>query len=465
MYGLPGNSSVVCRFGFGLAVLSLGWASQLCAAPLSFEEALARLERNPGFEASAAQRAGADAAHDAARALRYPHLGLSGVYGRFSDPVEIDLQPLNDLVHLIDPQLPALPNPVLQPERFAFAMATVTWPVFTGGRVDAAQRATAAGQRSAQAQQDATRNALLLDLVARYHGVTIAERAASVQDGMVESLREHLRNARALEGEGQISAAERMRAEVALAQAEAAQQQRRHALELARAGLANLLGVDPQVEPVTALAEPPPAEAQADLQIAALASHPILQRLAALAEQAEQGVRAARAEYRPMIAVVGGYKVYSYQLPELIPEWTVGVNLTMPLFDGGARRAKVAGARAQWDEARALQREAEERIRLLVQERYLAQDDARRRLDVAMRMETLASESLRLQKVAFREGVGRSVDVVDAENALATARLAWLAARYDSALAWTALMLAADRRLEVERVFSHPSPEVESDAL
>ncbi|MEZ0471000.1 TolC family protein [Luteimonas salinilitoris] len=425
---------------------------------------MARLERNPSFEASAAQRAGADAAHDTARALRYPHIGLSGVYGRFSDPVEIDLGPLNDLIHLIDPQLPALPNPVLQPERFAFAMATVTWPVFTGGRIDAARQATAAGQRSAQAKQDATRNALVLDLVARYHGVTIAERAASVQDGMVESLREHLRNARALEGEGQIAAAERMRAEVALAQAEAAQQQRRHALQLARAGLANLLGVDPQVEPVTALAEPPPPEAQTDLQTAALASHPVLQQLAALAEQAEQGVRAARAEYWPTIAVVGGYEVYNYQLPELIPEWTVGVNLTMPLFDGGARRAKVAGARAQWDEAKALQREAGDRIRLLVQERYLAQDDARRRLDVAVRTETLASESLRLQKVAFREGVGRSVDVVDAENALATARLARLAARYDSALAWTALMLAAGRRLEVERVFSRPGPEVESDA-
>lgn len=465
MHSLPGYSSYVRCVGFGLAALLVGWAGPLCATPLSFQEALVRLERNPSFQASVAQRAGADAAHDAARALRYPHFGLSGVYGRFSDPVEIDLRPLNDLVHRIDPRLPALPNPVLQPERFAFAMATVTWPVFTGGRIDAAQHAAAAGQRGAQAQQDATRDALLFDLVARYHGVTIAERAASVQDGVVESLREHLRNARALEGEGQIAAAERMRAEVALAQAESAQQQRHHALALARAGLANLLGIDPQIEPVTALAEPPPPEAQANLQAAALASHPVLQQVAALAQQAEQGVRAARAEYLPTIAIVGGYKIYSYQLPELIPEWTVGVNLTMPLFDGGARRAKVFGARAKLDEAQALQREAEDRIRLLVQERYLAQDDARRRLDVAVRTQALASESLRLQKVAFREGVGRSVDVVDAENALATARLARLAARYDSALAWTALMLAASRRSEVERVFSRPGPEAESDAF
>lgn len=459
----PRWRSCAGRVGLGLVVL-LAWAGPLRAAALSFEQALARLERNPSFEASVAQHASADAAHDAARALRYPQLGLSGFYGRYSDPVEIDLRPLNELLHLIDPRLPTIPNPVLQPERFAFAMATVTWPVFTGGRINAAQRATEAGARGAHAQQDATRDALLFDLVSRYHGVTVAARAAQVQDGVVEGLREHLRNARAFERHGQIAAAERMRAEVALAQAEAAQQQRHHALELARAGLANLLGVDPQVEPVTALAELPPAGAQAELQAAALESHPVLQQSAALTSQAEQGVRAARAEYWPTIVAAGGYELYNYQLPELIPQWTVGVTLTLPLFDGGARRAKVAGARAKLEEAQALQREAEDRIRLLVQERYLAQDDARRRLDVALRTQALAMESLRLQKVAFREGVGRSADVIDAENALATARLARLAARYDSALAWTALMLAAGRRGEVERVFSRPGPEAESDA-
>lgn len=446
----------------GVLALLLAMAEPLAATPLSFSDALVRLQRHPALEANRARRLSAEAERDAARALYYPQVGLSGFYGRFSDPIEANLGPLNDLLHRIDPNLPGIPNPVLQPEVFGFAMAAVTWPVYTGGRVGAANRAGDAGLRAADAGHRAAHDALLLDLVARYHGVTLAARAAAVQNGVVDSLREHLRNARALEANGQISAADRMRVEVALAQAEAAQQQRRHALELAQAGLGSLLDIATAPSPTTPLGELTAPDALIDLQVAATGNNPLLQQLDAVERQAEQGVRAARGEYRPTVALVGGYKLGDYQLPELIPEWTVGATLTLPLFDGGARRAKVAGARARLREARALRREAADKVRLLVRERYLAYEDAHRRWEVAGRAEALASESLRLQRVAFREGVGRSVDVVDAENALAAARLSRLAARFDSVVAWTGLMLAAGRRGDVERVLSHPLPE--SDA-
>lgn len=435
----------------------------VAAEPLSFAAALVRLESHPTLEASQAQGRAATAVRDSARALRFPQVGLSGTYGRFSDPVELDLGELNAKIHELNPAIPTIPNLVLQPESFGFATATLAWPVFTGGRIDAAQRAGEAGIRVSDAQREATRDALLLDLVTRYHGATIAARAAAVQDSVVDSLREHLRHARTLENQGQIAAVERMRAEVALAQAEALQLQRRHVLALARAGLANLLGTGQDVDPTTILTQVPPPPVLATLQTTASQTHPLPQQLQAVTAQAEQGVRVARADYWPTIALLGGYKIDSYQLPELIPEWTVGATLTWPLFDGGARSAKVAGARAKLIEAQALQREAADKVGLLVHERYLAQEDAGRRAEVAERTEALASESLRLQRVAFREGMGRSIDVVDAENALATARLARLAADYDSAVAWAGLMLAAGHRHEVERVFSHSGPEAEPD--
>jgi len=357
---------------------------------------------------------------------------------------------------MLDPNLPAIPNPVLQPDTFGFAMATVTWPVFTGGRIRAARHAAQAGIDAAAAGLDVVRDGLLLDLVARYHGLRIAREAADVQAGVVGSLQRHLRNAEALEREGQIARADRMRAEVALAQAEASLQQRRHAADLAEAALASLLESDDDaLDPVTPLAELPPLPELARLQDEAARTHPLLRQLDALIAQAAQGVRAARAEYAPTIVFAGAYELESHQLPELIPEWTAGITMRLPLFDGGARRAKVSAAGALHDEAVAARREADDRIRLLVRERRLAGDDALRRVDVARRTVALAGESLRMQRLAFAEGEARSIDVVDSENALALARLGLLAARYDHALGWAWAMLAAGRRGAVERAFSN----------
>ncbi|MGH8473158.1 MAG: TolC family protein, partial [Gammaproteobacteria bacterium] len=111
-----------------LAALVVG---PVAAEPLSFAAALVRLESHPTLEASQAQGRAATAVRDSARALRFPQVGLSGTYGRFSDPVELDLGDLNALSHVLHPAHPTIPNPVLQPESFGFATATLAWPVFT----------------------------------------------------------------------------------------------------------------------------------------------------------------------------------------------------------------------------------------------------------------------------------------------------------------------------------------------
>lgn len=432
--------------------------------PIAFAEALVRLDANPGLAASLARQESAEAARDGARALRYPSIEIGATYARISDPIELDLRRLNGVLQGIDPGLPAIPNPVLQPDTFGVASARLTWPVFTGGRITAANRAAEAGLAAAGAQGDATRDSLLLDLVTRYHGVGVAAQALAVEDGTVDSLRSHLAHAQALEREGQIAKADRMRAEVALAQAETSRQQRSHALDMARAALASLLGMNGEPDPVTRLGVPPPLKELPALQDEALDANPVLRQLDAVVAQAGQGVRAARAEYWPTVAIIGNYEFASYHLPELNPEWGVLAMLKMPLFDGGERRSKVSSATAKLHEAEALRRDGEDKIRLLVRQRWLDCDDASRRVEVAARTVALARESLRMQRLAFDEGEARSIDVVDAENALAKARLGRLAARYDHALAWTALMLAAGRRGEVEREFSRGSTESDGDA-
>ncbi|WP_197023828.1 TolC family protein [Microbulbifer sp. HZ11] len=426
--------------------------------PLTFASAVQHLQQNPLLEAGRAQLAGAQAKSSAARALALPQLGVISTYGNFSDAVEVDLGFLNQVLDSIDPAIPEIPNPILQPRDFAFTMATLTWPVFTGGRTSSLRQASAIGIEVASAGQDVTENTLMLDLTARYFGVSVSERALQVQSAVVGSLRTHLQHARALENEGQIAAADRMRAEVALAQAEVLEQERRHALENTRAGLSSLLGLENRA---VSVASAPPSQLPSpqglpQLLADAQRANPLIRQLNATARQAEQVVSVARSEYWPDVTIIGGFELHSYQLPELIPDWTVTANLTFKIFDGGARRAGVSLAQEEWRATRALAKEAEERVQLNVETRYSAFLDAQSRGQVTRKTERLAAESLRMQRAAFAAGEGRSIDVIDAENALAGARLQRLAADYDSLIAWTSLMLASGHETTVLDVLARP---------
>ncbi len=435
------------------AIIVLAVASLAVAEPLSFSSAADRLSLAPTQRAAESRLSQAQAQSEAASGLGLPNFDLGGQIVRIKDPIEVNFAPLNTMLEQLLPGAIPLPNPVLQQDLFAAAEAGLRWPLFTGGRATAAREAAHLGAAAAQWGSTVASDALFVELLTRYYAVTVAQQAVDVQEALLNGLRLHDRNARSLYDNDQISRTERLAAEVALAQGEQSMLSRRHTLTLANSALASLLSLSSPLDPVTELTVPRLDAPLSALQADAEASNPALKQLDSLRAQAEQGVRAAKGEYLPTVELVGVYRVGSYQLPELLPRWIAAINISVPVFDGGIRRGRVGEARAKLSEAGALHAKAAEELHLLVEQRYLAYQDALERIAVSDRTITLTDDSLRSQRLAFVEGVGRSADVVDAENAAAGAKLARLAARYDAAIAYGTLMLAAGRREQAENFF------------
>ncbi|MGH8235644.1 MAG: TolC family protein, partial [Steroidobacteraceae bacterium] len=423
------------------------------AEPLSFAGALERLQETPAEHAAQARWAEAQSKVHSARSLGLPTVELAAQYAHLDSPIEVDLSPLNDLLRLLFPGATPIPNPILQEDRFGIAEVTVRWPIFAGGRIGAARAAASLGASAAHWARTTADDALFLELVTRYYAVSVAQRAVEVQEALLSGLGQHDRNARALYDNDQISHVERLVSAVALAQGEQSALNRRHTLALARSALATLLSLPDAPDPVTELTVPKLDSQLNTLHSDAEATNPLLRQLVEVRAQAEQGVKAAKGEYLPTVALFGAYKLDSYQLPELLPRWVAGVSISVPVFDGGLRRSHLDEARAKLAQASALNHKAVDELRLLVEQRYLAYQDALARIKVSERTVTLTEERLRAERAAFGEGVGRSVDVIDAENAAAGAKLAQLAARYDAAVDYATLMLAAGHRKEAENHF------------
>lgn len=137
---------------------------------------------------------------------------------------------------------------------------------------------------------------------------------------------------------------------------------------------------------------------------------------------ARRGLRAARAEWLPVIGLFADDGATSNSYTHLLNTYSYGVQLSVPLFDGFRVRAST-------DAASAVVRQAETRARDLAVQVEADLATARLDLDAAREQRDASAERLRLaeQELAqardrFRAGVAGNADVISAQLNLDSAR-------------------------------------------
>lgn len=165
---------------------------------------------------------------DAGKSLSYPSLDLTGSYTHLEKPIELDLRDLNPLAAIDVAQLPpalgqaigAIPGslfvtPFTEQDVFRSSLQAM-WPIYTGGKITAAQGIQAAQVAEQEQQLALSQRDLFSQLVERYYAVAVTAALADTQLQLVESLSLHADHAQKLEKQGQIAKVERLNAQVAL---------------------------------------------------------------------------------------------------------------------------------------------------------------------------------------------------------------------------------------------------------
>lgn len=428
---------------------------------LSFTDAAERLAERSELLAAEREVIGrAEAELADARSRRLPEAGLSATYVHLSDPIRLDLQPLRNYINQLEPGIPPgfLPGDLeLQSRSFGRAAATVSWPVFTGGRIQAGIDAAQASVAASQATFDGVSAEMQSLLVQRYFTQVLAAQAYTVRAATTKTLEEHLNRAQRLQEEGQVARTEVLRARVAWSEARSDLESARHNLRLAESALAALLASSEPFELSSALPHAPDLPALQPLIEQARQANPSLRAAREQQQRAEAGVRAARGEQLPTVALFAEHALYDYNLDLLSSDWVVGVRLQWTLFGGGSSRHRTTAARMQADEVSYRLAHGTRDIELLLRQQHSQLANALSRLEAYADMRELADESLRAQQRAFEAGVASSLDVVDAELAVQRVALGVLSARYESLLAATRLYEAAGQTQRIKQWFEAES--------
>jgi outer membrane protein len=323
------------------------------------------------------------------------------------------------------------------------AQANVSQLLFGSGRVLASTRAARAQIAGAVADYEGARQTLLLDVTRAYADVRQAQAVVAARETTVSNLQRLLEYAQAQFDAGVVT-----RTDVAQAQARYAQ---------ARTQLVQAQGqMAAAVEAYRRLVGRPPADLQAPTAATGLPTsldsaletavdnNPTLISAQADTRLADANVDSAAAQGRLNVTLDAGYSLgadFDDDLSESSND-TLGVRFSLPLFQGGEIRSRTRQARALRS-ASNLDLAATER---LVQEDVTnawtglasarsAVNSAREQVEAA----ELAYEGVRLEQ---ETGLRSTVEVLDQEADLLTARIALAAAERDLVVAERQLLAA-----------------------
>lgn len=376
------------------------------------------------------------------KGLLYPSVNAYGAGLIFDKKTDLSFNKYRDglsgILNLPNPEV--LGNwlvPVAKKE-MAFGGFNALWPVFTGGKINAAIKAGEIENQISKQDIESTENRLISELAQRYFQVKLADEALIVRKQVLEGIKKHLFNATKLEENGIIAPSEKLVADVAVSEANRELLTAEKNTKLARTALANTLDAE---EINNSLSTPfissIPLNSLQSYKEAAVKNYPELKKVLLQKDLADQGIKAKKSMYYPDVALFGqtillhndpiGFGILdsSRERP-----WVVGVGISYNIFSGMRHKNELKAAQSVRKGIDFLEAKAQKDVTTLVESLYFEIQKCNDELNNLKVQEQLAQELVRARTKAFAEGLATSTDVVDAENGLSVIKLLALNTKY-----------------------------------
>lgn len=309
---------------------------------------------------------------------------------------------------------------------------SLSWLLFDFGRNAALARSAAEAWQAAQLDLRSTEVDTAFNVRSAYFDLVKQQELVVVATETVQQFQTRLDQVKGFVSAGTRIPYDQTKAEVDLENARLAEVKAKDAALTAQATLANAVGLREIVD-WTPDAEAQLPELPADFDAAweiARRSQPALAAATARERAASAIVDARIAALYPSLGLAGTYSETGSGLP-LSWGWSLGGLLSWVPFDGFQNLSSIDEAAASLRSARSQRTLVEQQVWLVLRTAWLAMEDARRRLDLTSLAVHAAEQNLELAQGRFDVGKSTSVELTDAQQALAQARGDQVQARAD----------------------------------
>lgn len=378
-----------------------------------------------------------------ARGEMMPRLDGQAAYTRYRYPTSIMPVVLSPPVDFSD--LPDFERNIYD------AGLSLKIPLFRGGRL---VRGLSIAQLRKLISEDnyvTTKQELVYNVTTVYYKILQTGKLLATSLQAEKQLETHRKNVKHFLDAGTVPKLDLLKTEVELARAKEKTLMVRNNMENAGELLKTLIGLDDMKKNIM-LAEEKAAATEtllsedADIE-KALELRSDYKAIKRKKEIAGQRVKAATGRWFPEISAVADYSGRAGD-PHIFKEnWSYGIRMTVPIFEGGIISAEVGRERAEL--AKAHEEERQLRFSLIreVKEAHLNIAYAQERTVVAGEALESARENLRIESLKYETGSGTTSDVLDAQTGLVRAESDYYQAVYDKATALAALKKATGEGL------------------
>ena len=314
---------------------------------------------------------------------------------------------------------------------------TASYPIYTSGKAEAAIDSSELGLKAAELSTERSRENLKLDVIKAYYDALEARRTVDVRQETVDKYQDHYTNVSQLYAAGSKARIDVIRSSVELSNAAQNLIKAQNSYEVNLATLRNYLNVD-RSEPLNLTSDF--SYDQFIIDMDACIDYAYRNRKDLLIDlykyqQAENDIKAAKADFGPSVTLSAGPSWSHTFKPSTSSDSdiTAGATLSWNFWDNGLTRAKVQQAEASRDKAKLTLTKDQEDIDLSLRQAYYNMREAEKRLNSTGDAVKQAEEDYFIAREKYRAGEGLMLDIIDAQEALSTARLNYISAEYDYA--------------------------------
>ena len=276
------------------------------------------------------------------------------------------------------------------------------------------------------------KQAFTFSIAKNYLELLKAKRTVQIQEEAINQLREHLKNAEALYSIGKVSNLDVIKAQVQIEVALDELAKAKNQLDVQKNNInvlcGNILGDSfDAVDNIDELWNQYSNRSYNvdELNNLLVEKHPDLENIRTQKELRNKEAELFNKEYYPNFYAFGITNVEDSKLPMGNFNWNVGLSVTysLPFFRGSNFKEKVEQSKIRMDALQENENAILQQLETNVKNNLVKLDDIKSRLSGTQKIVKLAEESLTTANLKYNIGKGSSLDVLDAETVLTTAKL------------------------------------------
>ncbi len=389
------------------------------------------LNKHNALKASSADVTHAKLKQESAEGMYLPSVTLTGSYMHLNDPIGLDTSEVSGFFG-------ALPLPIPFPSEIDFldqdiflVDLQVLYPLYMGGKIDAAQDAYAGKSAEARARHRIAEDKAFLHLVKLYYGVVMTKSLYHTRIEAQKALQLHYDFSEKLKREGQIAKAELLNARVKLNAAKIESMKSKHKKKIVQSAFYKMIQRNSNPKSFLFIARN--ISTQQHYSQSSIDSYAAIDVLNAKSTQSAAMVQIEKSAWEPEVVGFANVNVYKGDSPleELAPSWMVGVGVKFDIFSRKDRSKEIEAAKVLQYKVSSLKLQAQEDLRVAVQKTYDEMKLYKNEFDSLSASMELSKENYKLRTLAFKEGLGTSVDVVEAQMFLSASKTQRLNAAYN----------------------------------